>query len=127
MRSEEHQPAQLRDSPDSVRAAGVANNVSGLEAELAVLRWAPDAVALGLAVRSFDGRPSASVDVVAGGGLWFVEVKAVAPFGLASSAWVELRAQAARLATCACAYHVGGRQPALLYVFTRGCSDEVQP
>ena len=125
MRSEEQQLARLRDSPDSVRAAGIANNVSGLEAELMVLRWAPEAVALGLAVRSADGRTSASVDVVAGGGLWFVEVKSVAPFGLASSTWSELRAQAARLRACARAYLVGGRQPALLYVFTRGCSEEV--
>ena len=35
------------------------------QAELAVLRWAPEAVALGLAVRSEDGRSTASVDIVA--------------------------------------------------------------
>lgn len=76
--SEDQQLTRLRDSPDSVRSSGVANNVCGLEAELAVLRWAPEVVALGLAVRSEDGRTSASVDVVAGGGLWWIEVKAVA-------------------------------------------------
>ena len=43
-----------------------------------MLRWAPEAVALGLAVRSQDGRSTASVDIVAGGGLWWLEVKAVA-------------------------------------------------
>ena len=123
--SEDQQLTRLRDSPDSVRSAGVANNVCGLEAELAVLRWAPEAVALGLTVRSQDGRASASVDIVAGGGLWWVEVKAVTPFSLASSTWTEMRAQVVRLTACVHTYHVGGRQPARLCVFTRGCSEEV--
>ena len=35
---------------------------------------------------------------MAGGGLWWLEVKAVAPFSLGSSTWTEMRAQAARLA-----------------------------
>ena len=71
--SEDQQLTRLHDSPDSVRSQGVANNVCGLEAELAVLRWAPEVVALGRTVRSEDGRTSASVDIVAGGGLWWVE------------------------------------------------------
>ena len=123
--SEDQQLTRLHDSPDSVRSQGVANNVCGLEAELAVLRWAPEVVALGRTVRSEDGRTSASVDIVAGGGLWWVEVKAVTPFSLASSTWTEMRAQVVRLTACAHSYHVGGRQPAQLCVFTRGCSEEV--
>ena len=123
--SEDQKLTRLHDSPDSVRSQGVANNVCGLEAELAVLRWAPEVVALGRTVRSEDGRTSASVDIVAGGGLWWVEVKAVTPFSLASSTWAEMRAQVVRLTECAHSYHVGGRQPAQLCVFTRGCSEEV--
>lgn len=107
------------------RRQGASNNLSGFAAELQVWKWAPSPVALQRYVQTSDATQGAIVDVVAADGLWWLEVKAAAPFGTNSGSWVALRTQVLRLKACAACHLVGCRRPVVLVCFTLGCSDEV--
>ena len=96
----------------SERKQGLANNLSGLQAELAVVHWAPGVVAVQQAVHEpADGGVSASVDVVAFGGLLWLEVKATLEFSVESSSATTLFDQCRRLLACASHHLVATRRP----------------
>lgn len=117
--------AVVSTSTSEIQHQGALNNLRGAGAELAVWRWAPDPVAFQRNVQLPDGSVRATVDIVAASGLWWIEVKATAPFSTVSSAWLALMDQVRRLNACAKCYLVGDRTPTVLVVFTVGCSPEV--
>lgn len=108
-----------------VQQQGAINNLCGAAAELQIWKWAPAPLAMQHGVQSANKADQATVDVVAASGLWWLEVKATAPFGVSSSAWAALRAQVIRLKACAASHVIGRHRPVVIVVFTVGCTDEV--
>ena len=96
--------SELRDLPDATpsRLAGATNNLCAIEWELDVWAWAPEPVALSTTTNP-PGCSFAEVDVVAAGGLWWVEAKARHSFGLGSTAWADLKQQVHAVGVGGCA------------------------
>ena len=63
--------------------------------------------------------------MVAAGGAWWLEAKASLPFGLGSTAWVDLTKQLERLTALQRTSLCGLRRPRLLVVFRHACPAEV--
>ena len=112
------------------RLAGAANNLAAIEWELDVCAWAPTTVALAQTVqgpsrgRAHSGRPI-TVDVVSAGGTWWLEAKASLPFGLGSTAFVDLTQQLQRLCIAARSNLAGIHRPRVIVVFRHACPPEV--
>ena len=107
------------------RLAGAANNLVAVEWELDVMQWAPEPVALSHTVQP-PSCPAVTIDVVGAGGRWWLEAKASLPFGLGSSAWIDLEQQLSRLTRSARASFCGTARPDVLVVFKHPCPAEVQ-
>jgi len=108
------------------RLAGATNNLAAVEWELDVCDWAPDPVWLSRSIRPPSCNKAVSVDVIAAGGQWWLEAKASLPFGLGSTAWVDLMGQLDRLTCNARASFCGRRRPQVIVVFRHACPDEVR-
>jgi hypothetical protein len=89
------------------------------------MQWAPEPVALSHTVQP-PSCPAVTIDVVGAGGRWWLEAKASLPFGLGSSAWIDLEQQLSRLTRSARASFCGTARPDVLVVFKHPCPAEVQ-
>ena len=111
-------------SASESRLSGAANNLGAIEWELDVLAWAPSPVAV-----SHHTQPpsceAATIDVVAADGHWWLEAKASLPFGLRSTAWVDLKHQLTRITKNARASFCGARRPSVIVAFRHACPAEV--
>ena len=111
-------------APSASRLAGAANNIAAIEWELDVFAWAPAPLALSQLAKP-PGCTAATVDAVVAGGHWWLEAKASLPFGLGSTAWIDLKDQLARLTKNARASLCGRRQPTVLVIFKHACPADV--
>ena len=115
----------LRCDPSASRLAGAANNLAAIDWELDVCAWAPEPVALSHSTAGDCTGPPIPIDVVAAGGAWWLEAKATLPFGLGSTAWVDLTHQVARLMARARSSLSGAHRPRVLVLFRHACPEEV--
>jgi hypothetical protein len=109
----------------SSRLHGAANNLAAVEWELDVYDWCPQPEELSRTVKP-PGCCSVAIDVVGARGHWWLEAKGSLPFGLGSTAWVDLQQQLGRLTKSADKSFCGAQRPKVLVVFKHACPDEIR-
>ncbi len=106
-------------------ATSARGHLDGIEGELRTAQQASGVTGTG---RMFplDNRPGGvEIDVVANKGRIWIDAKTERPFGLNSSDWAELQAQAARQLRAAEQNPIEGTSPRIIWQFHRGVSVEV--